>query len=234
LIAAVALILNYVSNVKGLLYIAPEVAQVVMQLAPFLLMLGGVLFFGESMSRKEKVGAGILLAGLLCFFNQDLMKLLRWQGDYAIGVALIGFAAFMWGTYALLQKKLLSYFSSKQLNLMNYALGVAILLPVSSLDSVMQMNTLQLGALIFCCFNTLIAYGAFAEALDVWQASKVSMVIALTPLFTFASMELAVLAWPDQFAVRNLSWLAYLGAAMVILGSMLAALGKQSEAAKSI
>ncbi|MDU0354859.1 DMT family transporter [Paraglaciecola aquimarina] len=44
-LVSVLLVVNYVANVKGLEYINPESSQVLMQLAPFLLMLGGIVFF---------------------------------------------------------------------------------------------------------------------------------------------------------------------------------------------
>lgn len=226
LIASTALVINYVANVLGLTYISAEVAQILMQLAPFLLMLGGVFLFKEPFSRFEKLGAWILGAGLLLFFNQDLPKLLIFSGDYAKGVWIILLAAITWAIYALLQKVLLKTHTAKQLTLLMYAFGVLFLLPFTTPDSVFQMNTLQWSALLFCCLNTLVAYGTFTEALNQWQASKVSAVIALTPLFTFASMELAVLVWPEHFAPRTMSVMAYVGTALVVAGSMLTALGK--------
>ena len=38
--------------------------------------------------------------------------------------------------------------------------------------------------LVFCSLNTVIAYGAFGEAMSHWDASRVSAVIALSPLLT--------------------------------------------------
>ena len=39
-------------------------------------------------------------------------------------------------------------------------------------------------SLIYCCLNTLIGYGSFGEALNHWDASKVSIVTTLIPVFT--------------------------------------------------
>jgi drug/metabolite transporter (DMT)-like permease len=60
LIASLFLVINYVANVKGLEYPNPETAQIVMQTAPFMLMLGEVVFFKECLSLLEICGAVML------------------------------------------------------------------------------------------------------------------------------------------------------------------------------
>jgi hypothetical protein len=44
LVATFFFVANYVSKVKGLEYLSPEATQIIMQLAPFLLMMGGIVF----------------------------------------------------------------------------------------------------------------------------------------------------------------------------------------------
>ena len=65
LFASVMLVLNYTTNVIGLDYLNPETVQVIMQLAPFLLMLGGVVIFKERFTRFQTFGAGVLLIGMM-------------------------------------------------------------------------------------------------------------------------------------------------------------------------
>nr|WP_277603580.1 DMT family transporter [Bowmanella dokdonensis] len=224
--AAVGLIANYVLYLLGLDYLNPETAQVLIQLAPFLLMVGGILIYRERFNKLETLGAVILLAGLLLFFNDRLPVLFSSLGRYTQGVLLIIVAAVTWAGYALSQKVLLRALTARQLTLILYVAGTLVLLPFSDLGLIWGMSSLQLFALLFCCANTVVAYGAFTEALHIWHASKVSAVIALAPLFTFTSMELAVRIWPDHFAASDLDHWAYIGAGMVMLGSMLAAVGK--------
>lgn len=224
--AAIGLIANYVLYLQGLEYLNPETAQVVIQLAPFLLMVGGIIIYKEHFNRQETLGALILVSGLMLFFNDRLPVLFNSLGEYTQGVLLIVVASITWAWYALSQKVLLKAVTAKQLTLILYCAGGLALLPFSDLASVTQLNTLQVFALLFCCANTVVAYGAFTEALNVWHASKVSAVIALAPLFTFASMEMAVWIWPDHFVASELDKWAYIGAGMVMLGSMLAAAGK--------
>ena len=79
--------------------------------------------------------------------------------------------------------------------------------------------------MLACCLNTLVAYGAFAEALAHWEASRVSATLAITPLVTFASVATAAWLWPDYVQAEDINGLGYSGAMLVVLGSALTALG---------
>ena len=69
--------------------------------------------------------------------------------------------------------------------------------------------------LLACCLNTLVAYGAFAEALAHWEASRVSATLSITPLVTFVAVALAAVWWPDHVQPEQINWLAYGGAVEV-------------------
>jgi drug/metabolite transporter (DMT)-like permease len=72
----------------------------------------------------------------------------------------------------------------------------------------------------FCCANTLAAYGAFVEALDCWDVSRVSAVIATAPLFTIGAMWLVESMDLGLVAPEGLNALSMLGASMVVAGSI--------------
>lgn len=226
LVASLFLVVNFVANVKGLEYLNPETAQIVMQTAPFMLMLGGVVFFKERLSRIEICGALMLLMGLMLFFNDRLADLFLSLSQFTTGVLIILFAATTWAIYALMQKPLLKILTAKQLTLLIYIIGVAVLLPFSTVSLLLNMQMIHVMALLFCCMNTIVAYGAFTEALNIWQASKVSAVLAMSPIFTFLSMLVAVRWLPEHFTASDLDPWAYFGALVVITGSALTALGR--------
>ena len=117
--------------------------------------------------------------------------------------------------------------SSQQLTLLIYCIGILALFPFIHLSPVANMNGLQWSALLFCCLNTVIAYGCFTEALNVWSAAKVSAVIATGPLFTFISVLIAEYLLPEQFSLIQLDAFVILGAICVICGSMTTALAKR-------
>ncbi|WP_438865034.1 DMT family transporter [Neptunicella sp.] len=231
-VASIGLIINYVFYLQGLDYLNPETAQVLIQLAPFLVMIGGIYLYKEKFSRLEWVGAVLLFAGMLLFFNNRLDELLSSLNQYSLGVIMILLAAITWAVYGLLQKRLLRVTGAKQITLVMYLAGVLALLPFSSLGTVMELSRLQLWSLAFCCANTIVGYGAFTEAMSVWHASKVSAVIALAPIVTILSMALAVRIWPEYFAVSDINWLAYVGAGLVVCGSIMASMGKSRPGVK--
>ncbi|MBU2877365.1 MULTISPECIES: DMT family transporter [Alteromonadaceae] len=227
IVAALALVVNYVSNVKSLDYVNPETVQVVMQIAPILLMLGGIVFFKERLNRLEITGAIILFLGLGLFFSPKLDLLFSSINSYNSGIMLVVLAAVTWVAYALMQKVLLRSFTAKQLTLLIYLIGILALTPFIHLSAITDLNQLQYYALLFCCLNTVIAYGCFTEALNIWSAAKVSAVIATGPLFTFLSVVIAQQLLPEQFSLIELDSYVIFGAICVVCGSMTTALAKR-------
>lgn len=226
LLAVLALLGNFILYLMGLELLDPESTQVLIQLAPFILMLGSVMFFGETFSKVQSAGAIVLVLGLGLFFNERLPLL--WQGasSYTLGIICMLFASLSWGIYGLLQKKLLASMNSIQLTLLIYAGGVIALALFISPSALGQLDAIEWWALLFCCVNMVVGYGAFTEALRVWQAARVSAVIALAPIFTILGMAMAVAWWPAFFTSSALNYWSYAGALLVVAGSMLAALGK--------
>lgn len=227
LIAVVGLLSNYIMYLSGLNHLTAETGQVVIQLAPFLMMLGGIVIFKEKLLLWQKIGAVILVSGLLLFFNERLVQLVVQAGSEAIGVLLVIAAAITWAAYALAQKQLLVNYSSKQIMYLLYVAGTLCFMPVSDFLPLLSMSYLQWGLLIFCCLNTVVAYGAFAEALHHWEASKVSAVLAVTPLFTILFANITGNLFPDFLQAQQLNTWSWLGALMVVAGSALTALAPQ-------
>ncbi|WP_288741708.1 DMT family transporter [uncultured Rheinheimera sp.] len=223
LIAIAGLLLNYILYLNGLFLLTAETAQVVIQLAPFLMMLGAVYLFKERLLLWQKIGAWLLVFGLLLFFNDRLALLLTQFGSEGYGLLLVIAAAVAWACYALAQKQLLMSFNSQQIMWLIYMAGALCFLPAVELAPVLELSAWQWGIVVFCCLNTIVAYGAFAEALQHWQAANVSAVLAITPLLTIGFAQLLAYFYP-QFPSESLNAWAWVGALLVVVGSMLTAL----------
>ncbi len=222
------LLINYVTNVIALAYVSPATVQLILQLAPLILMIGGVVFYKESFSRLQFFGAIVLFVGMGLFFNQRIPVILSSAVESIEGVFLVVLSAIAWAAYALTQKKLLMSFTSAQLTLLIYILGSFLLLPFTDFASLLTLSDWQIFALLFCCLNTVIGYGAFTKAMHIWDTSKVSAVITIAPVFTYVSNKLAIEIAPDIFIDAQMDMLAYLGALMIMGGAMLASIGRKT------
>jgi drug/metabolite transporter (DMT)-like permease len=93
-----------------------------------------------------------------------------------------------------------------------------------------NLDALHWALLLFCALNTLVAYGAFAEALEHWQASRVSAVLATTPMLCLGVVALVHALWPDAVASEHVGLFGFIGAALVVIGSALSSLlGQKPE-----
>ncbi len=229
-LALLGLLGNYVLFAIALSYVPPTTAQLVIQLAPILLLAGSLAIFREAFSWPQALGVLGLLAGLLLFFNDRLGDLVRLSGTEAIGVGLVFVSAVIWAAYALAQKQLLVTLSSVNILFLIYVGAAVLLLPLATPSQVTTLGRFELGLLAFGIFNTLAAYGCFAEALEHWEASRVSAVISLTPLVTILAVYVILAVWPSAEVGGRLDALGLAGAALIVGGSMMTALWREPKA----
>lgn len=226
LLTVFGLLANYILYMMGLALTSPESTQVMIQIAPMLLLIGGVCVFKESFNTKQKVGLLTFILGLVLFFNQRFEQLFSFQGNYALGLFFIILAAILWAIYALAQKQLLKSFASEEIMILIYLAGTLAFLPSSAPSLVFELDTIGWLLLIFCGANTLLAYGAFAEALEHWEASRVSATLAITPLLTLIFMQIINYISPGAITNEPLNTTSIIGAVILVIGSGVTALSK--------
>jgi drug/metabolite transporter (DMT)-like permease len=224
-LAVCGLVGNYVLYLIGLKMLSPGTTQLVIQMGPVLLLISSIFLFKERFSLGQGVGLLLLLIGFGLFFNQRLMELLTSLGDYTVGILTVLLASVVWTVYGLSQKQLLTVWNSLQVMMVIYLFCALLVTPWAHPMEVLQLSPLQGWLLLACCLNTLVAYGAFAEALAHWEASRVSATLAITPLVTFVSVATAAWLWPEYVHAEDINGLGYTGALLVVLGSALTALG---------
>lgn len=220
---------NYLLYAFSLKFVPPSTAQVVIQLAPMCLLLGSLVVFRERLAAVQKLGLSLLIVGLVLFFDRELPGLITGESPQFVGLALLLGAAVTWGTYALAQKQLLRTLSSTSIMMVIYLACSALLLPMARPALAASLDATGLWLLAFLAFNTLAAYGCFSEALEHLEASRVSVVLALTPVVTIAAVTLGAGVAPQVIKHEALSTVSLLGAALVVAGSMLGALGRARE-----
>ena len=226
-VAILFLCCNYLLYVLGLERTNAGTAQVVIQLAPLLLAVGGVWVYGERLGLPQWLGFATMTVGFVLFSSEQVRHLVGVLDRYYTGLALIVVAAIAWAIYGLAQKQLLDRWRSPQVLLCLYVGGAVLFAPLAEPLRFTRLTSLELGAFVFCVANMLVAYGTFAEALVHLEASRVSAVLAIVPLSTLGAIWLARLAVPSLVAPEPLTPLAVLGAAFVVAGSLAAALGRR-------
>ena len=200
------------------------------QLSPFFLLFAGVFFLKEPLGRNQRIGAAILFSGILLFFNRELPTLFAGGlGGKSLGILLSVAACLAWTCYGLAQKILLRDFSAQQILFVLYCGSALAAAPFATWSELQALDGYQWLCLLFCCLNTPIAYGAFAEALNYWEVSKVSTTITLVPLFTIAFAALGHWLQPQRFAAADVNLLAAVGAALVVSGAICSALQQRQK-----
>lgn len=225
LLAVLGLVGNYVLYLIGLRLLSPGTTQLMIQTGPVMLLVSSIFLFKERFSLGQGIGLAVLMLGFVLFFNERLVELFTSLGDYTAGVLTVLLASVVWTFYGLSQKQLLTVWNSLQVMMVIYLFCALLITPWAHPLQALQLSPLQGWLLLACCLNTLVAYGAFAEALAHWEASRVSATLALTPLVTLGSVAIASHLWPDYVRAEELNALGYGGALLVVVGSALTALG---------
>ena len=227
-VAVIALLSNYWFYLVGLDHSTAEAAQVMIQLAPMLLLVLSLWVYKESFSVIQGLGLVAFLIGLSLFFNLRLPQLIEEvtaaNGTYSMGLGFIVLAAITWAIYGLAQKRLLKDFNSQEVLLVIYIGGTIAFLPAASPLDVVELDSLQVGYLIFAALNTVVAYGAFGFAMEHWEASRVSATITIVPILTVFFVYITSLVLPGTIEPEPMNHWSVLGALMVVSGSMTIAL----------
>lgn len=79
----------------------------------------------------------------------------------------------------------------------------------------------------FISQSLYIYLNGFHEALNHWDASKVSIVTTLIPVFTMIFSTIGHHLAPDYFAASDMNLVSYVGAMVVVTGALLAVAGEK-------
>lgn len=228
-LAALALTWNYLGYMLGIHYTTPSNAQLFIQTGPIMLAISGFVFFKEKITRMQIIGFAVAILGLSFFYSDQLSVFIGSNDNYNFGVFITLTAAVAWATYAALQKKLVSKYSTKSLNLFLFALPVIIYLPFINLSPLFQLSWLWWLLMVFLGANTFVAYTALAEALKYTDASIVSIIIIINPIITFITMGILTAIDVSWVAHEQFSMITILGATLVITGIFLVAKKKRAS-----
>ncbi len=220
--AAILLAGNYIGYMQGVHYAGPGVTQVIIQTGPVILGIIGFTFFREKLTRLHAIGFAIAAIGFLMFYFNEI-ELLAQKDSLNSGVLWTLAAAFSWAGYAFFNKQLVQKYHPQQINLIIFALPILLFIPKVNFELFTQDYEWWVWILMIALgLNTVVAYGTLSAAFKYIEANKISILISLDPIITFVTLELLMLLDVNWFNINKVSGLAYIGALLVIVGTMLA------------
>lgn len=225
-IAIAGLCGNYALYLLGLEFISPSATQIIIQIAPMFLLLGGMLFFHERYGRMQWIGLGVLICGMALFFNHRYAHFSDQNSPLIAGALLIAASGASWTAYALAQKRLLRSYSSESLMLLLFIAGTIVFTPFAQPAALFELMWASAALVGVIGAITVASYLSFAESMRHVEASRVSVVLSATPLFTVLAMQ-AVGDWnAELLQPERLNLLSVVGALIVVAGSALSAFGR--------
>ena len=227
LLAGLFLAANYFAFQKAIELTTPANAQIIIQIAPLGLALCGVFLFGESFDRFQKLGFLVAGLGFLVFYQDQLQQMFAELDRYRTGNLFILVAAFAWIAYAVLNKLLLRSLNGTQINLVIYFVAAVLLSFIAKPGEMSDLGSGMWVLMVILACNTLVAYGCLAESFRYIPAYKVSFILILNPLITLGLMEVIGRLGLPELRPQALGWDGWLGALMVIGGSVVVTVRKR-------
>ncbi len=220
---AILLAGNYIGYVQGIHYAGPAVTQIIIQTGPVLLGIIGFIIFKEKINLTRAIGFAIATIGFIFFYYHQINDILSDKEALNRGVLWTLGAACSWAGYAFFNKKLVLKYHPQQINLIIFGIPVLLFLPLVNLELFTQSYAWWVWVLMIALgLNTVVAYGTLSAAFKYTEANKISIVIIMNPVITFMALELLVMMDMNWFTIDKVSPLAYAGALLVIVGTILA------------
>lgn len=231
-LGALGLAANFWGFMKGVELTNASNAQIMIQLGPLSLILIGIFYFREIPTRLQLIGFTLAGVGFMFFFWDQIRIALTEKEKFLLGDLWIIFAAITWAFFTTAQKILFQRYPPQQLNLLVYAVATLALLPTAQLNELFVLDAFQWFIIVLLGLNTLIAYGALAEALKRIPASQTSLIITCNPLLTILIMSYLTYLQVSWIKPEPIEWRGFIGAFLVI-GGVILAVQKPEKAKKS-
>ncbi len=215
---------NYFGYMHGLELTSASNAQIMIQVGPLSLLLVGVFYFREKLCWQQAAGIALAICGFALFNWDQVLVALEKSDVYIAGNIWIFFAAITWVVFATLQKMQIAKadWTPQETNAVIYFVSMIALTPNAHFNELRPLNFWQWLLMISLGVNTIVAYGAFAEALQRVPASMVSLIISINPLITLALIALIGYFGLTFISPEPIMWRGYLGASFVASGVAIA------------
>ena len=220
ILAGASLAANYFAMTQSVDLSSPANAAILIQLAPIIMVVVGVTFFKERVTLRQLSGFAIAAVGFGLFYI-DQMANVKDMKIYSSATVYIIFAAGVWVLYISCQKILSRSYGAQSLNLLVYGVAAMVLVAKVEWSEFLGIGWMDWLLLIVLGINTLMAYGALAEAVKCIPLTIISPVITMNPMITLAAMLVlprfsAGLLTPETIGAEG-----YFGAVAAVIGVVL-------------
>ncbi|MGI8313719.1 DMT family transporter [Halobacillus mangrovi] len=207
---------HQVVQASALLTIQASDAGWLISLSPIFTVLLSLIFLQEKLSLGKVIGVSIAVAGVLLITTVGHGQ--SFGFSLSIGYFLMIASTLNWAVYSVLLKKLAIPMPSLVVTFYMSMIGFIMTLPFFVRnDGLNQLATLEsehwAHLLFLGIFVSAVAYWYWAKALEVMQASQVSVFMYFEPLATLVA---AIILLNERFMASSL-----LGGCLIILGVML-------------
>ena len=211
---------NYFYFIRGVELSSPSNAAVLIQVAPVLLVMVGVLVFNEKFNKSQFAGLFVAAIGMILFYKDQSANVVNAE-LYTTANIYIFVGAVLWVGYMAFQKKLTPAYRAQHLNLLVYGTAAVVLLGTVTWGEFRSADMNGWAMLIFLGINTLVAYGSLAEAIKYIPVSLISVIVTLNPFITLTVMHILDLIGPEWITPEAIGLWGYMGACTTITGVIL-------------
>jgi drug/metabolite transporter (DMT)-like permease len=227
IVAGVSLAVNYFGMTESVNLSSPANSAILIQLAPVMLVIVGVAFFKERLNRQQLFGFVIAALGFFLFYLDQLGNVKDTE-LYSSATVYVVLAAVVWVLYIACQKILSRTYSAQMLNLLVYGVAALVLVAKVKWPEFSGVGWKGWTLLVVLGINTLLAYGALAEAVKYIPLTVISPVITLNPLITLSAMLVLPQFSDGLLAPETIGTGGYIGAVIAVTGVVLVLARKQS------
>ena len=220
ILGGAALAANYFGMTQGVHLSGASNAAIIIQTAPLLLVVAGVIFFKETIGLRQLIGIAISITGFYLFYLDRSENAVN-NIDYSIANEWVLFAATLWALYMICQKQLSINYSAQSINLLVYAVGTIVLIPLVEWNEFFESSAMGWIILVILGLNTLLAYGALAQAVECIPLSLISILITLNPIITLGGMLVLTTFGISLLPEENIRWHGYVGGLIAVSGVVL-------------
>lgn len=162
-------------------------------ITPILVIMGGVLFLKEKLTKAEAVGVSLALAGTLVTIIQPMLEAKPSVGQNIIGNLLVLLGTVTWAAFTLITKKLCRHLNPFILSSSSFFVGILCFVPLMMAQKVslaLPVSAIP-GVLYMALLGSVVAYSTYIYGLSKIEASEATVFTYLQPVFAVpASMVL--------------------------------------------